>query len=167
MIRDTAKHVERHAAAIALAMIAAACTPGGAGSLAGSGGTAPTTGKIVKVDVSLTLYPRMDTPAGSGLGYSPEITYVDVGDSVVFVNLDSFANTATFIPDAQTFPELSPLSTNATSRSGGIISQPWSSGALVQAGAQSQPILVDRPGVFLYGCFYHYDGGMRGEIVAE
>jgi len=154
------------AAAIGLTL-AAACTPGGSAPAAGSGGTVPTTGKIVTVDVSLTLYPRMDTSVGSGLGYSPESTHVNVGDSIVFVNLDSFANTATLILGAQSFPQLSPLSTSATTRSGGLLSQPWSTGALTQAGSTSQPILVDRAGVYLYGCFYHYDGGMRAAIIAQ
>jgi len=153
-------------ALVSAAMLATACTPGGTGGTA-SGGVLGSTGSVVRIDVSLTLYPAVQTPAGSALGYSPEITNVNVGDSIVFVNQDDFGNTATLIPGASTFPSLSPLTVSATSQSGNTLSQPWSSGALTQTGATSQPIAVDKAGVYLYGCFYHYDGRMRGEIVAQ
>lgn len=150
----------------AAALLATACTPGGAGS-SGSSGTVPTTGNVVRINVSLTLYPQTQTPAGTALGYSPEVTDVNVGDSIVFVNEDDFANTATLIPNDTTYPSDSPFGVSATSKSGAALSQPWSSGALTQAGSSSQSIAVDKPGTYIYGCFYHYEGGMRGEIVAQ
>jgi plastocyanin len=155
----------RQLALCSVVLLAAACTPGGAPSMGGSG--ALPSGNVVRIDVSLTLFPAVQTSAGSALGYSPEVTDVNVGDRIVFVNDDNFGNTATLIPGASTFPANSPLGASATSQSGATLSQPWSSGALTQAGATSQAIIVDRPGTYLYGCFFHYDGRMRGEIVAQ
>jgi len=159
--------MKRHHLLVALALAATACTPGGISGASSGGGSGPSGGQLVKIDVSLTLYPRVSTPGGSALGYNPEVANVNVGDRIEFVNGDSFANTATLIPNQTTFPVTSPLGASATSQSGATLSQPWSSGALTQSGSTSQAIAVDRPGVYLYGCFYHYDGGMRGEIVAQ
>ena len=152
---------------LAVALALSGCTFGGAGSSSVAGVGDATGGSLVRIDVSLTLYPRQTIPAGSALGYSPEVTDVRVGDRIVFVNDDSFGNTATSIPNATTFPTNSPLVASATSQSGATLSGSWSSGALTQSGSTSQQIAVDRPGTYLYGCFYHYDGGMRGEIVAQ
>jgi plastocyanin len=157
--------VKKLLAPILLALVSA-CTPGGAG-LGGGGGTVPITGKIVTINVSLTLYSLTQTPAGPALGYSPEVTSVNVGDGIKFFNQDSFSNTATLIPNATTYPAASPFGFSATKQSGNALSRGWSSGALTQSGSTSQTIAVDQAGTFLYGCFFHYSGGMRGEIIAK
>jgi len=64
------------------------------------------------------------------------------------------------------FPAGSPYSTSAQTQSGNAISQNWSSGTL-PGGASSQTLLVDKAGTYLFGCFYHYGGPMRAEIVAH
>ena len=155
---------------IALAAVAwlTACTPGGAGLTGSGGGTIPVTGKTVTVNVSLVLYPLVQTPAGQALGYSPEVTDVNVGDGIVFVNQDNFPNTATLIPNATRYPAAKPWGISVTTQSQNrLLSKPWSSGALTAAGSRSQTIVVDQAGTYLYGCFYHYTGAMRGEIVAQ
>jgi plastocyanin len=141
----------------------ASCTPGGVlvpPSAAGTGAS------IVTVDVSLTQNPPpIPLPAGTGGGYKPALVNVRVGDSVVFVNTDSFAHTATSIAGAS-FPASSPFTAAALTSSGSQLTHSWSSGSLAP-GARSHPILVDAPGTYFFGCFYHYGAPMRGEIVAQ
>lgn len=141
-----------------------ACTPGGVTPL-GSAGVTPQ--RVVSVNINLATYGLVELPAGSALGYSPETTNVRVGDGVRFVNTDNTQHTASFVPGTA-FPSSSPLQFAATSPSAdtGISSLDWSSGTLAP-GTPSQIFVVDKPGVYLYGCFYHYSGGMRGEIVAQ
>ncbi len=92
---------------------------------------------------------------------------MSVGSGVRFMNVDNTAHTASFV-GGTTFPSSSPLQFIATSPSQNttISSGNWSSGSM-QPGTASQVFLVDKPGVYLYGCFYHYAGTMRGEIVAQ
>ncbi len=118
------------------------------------------------IDVNLTLNPSSQTPAGTAGGYSPAVINVAVGTMLRFVNSDGFAHTATLIPGATTFPAGSPYSATAQTQSGSALSQTWSTGNLAP-GASSQTLLVDRAGTYLYGCFYHYGGPMRAEIVAR
>lgn len=151
--------------AMLLALFAAlpACTPGGTTPVQSGANVA----NVVTIDVSLSAYGAQQTPAGIALGFAPVVTNVSVGSGVRFVNVDNTAHTASMVPGS-TFPATSPLSFSATSPSSvNAVSSPgWSTGTL-QAGTTSQVFLVDRPGLYLYGCFYHYSGLMRGEIVAQ
>jgi plastocyanin len=152
-------------AGIALVALLSACTNGGV--LAGTGGGASNVTEITKIDVSLSAFPLESTPAGQALGFSPEVTDVSVGSGVQFVNVDNTSHTATAIPGAASFPAVSPFSISAMTASATTnLSSGWSSGTL-PAGASSQVFLVDQPGQYLYGCFFHYSGGMRGVIVAK
>ncbi len=153
----------RFAFLVALPLLAA-CTPGGV-TPAGGGGTTPT--NVVTIDVNLAVNPLVQTPAGAALGFAPETTTVPVGSGVRFTNTDNTTHTASSVAGS-TFPASSPLQFGATSPSADVTlsSGTWSSGAIA-AGTTSQVFLVDKPGVYLYGCFYHYSGKMRGEIVAQ
>jgi len=141
------------------ALLLGACTAGGVPtSSGGSGG--------VTIDVSLTQFAQTPTPYGTSLGYSPAVTTVSVGTQIHFVNVDSFAHTATEIPGATTFPNGSPFNAGALQQKGTTLSGGFSSGAL-QPNASSQSITADRPGTYLFGCFFHYGAGMRAAIVAQ
>jgi plastocyanin len=146
--------------AISVALVLGACTAGGIPtSSGGSGG--------VTIDVSLTQYGQPhQTPYGSSLGYSATVTTVSVGTQIHFVNVDSFAHTATAIPGATTFPDGSPFKGSALQQTGTTLSGGFSSGAL-QPNSSSQNITADQPGTYLFGCFFHYGAGMRAAIVAE
>ncbi|HVN70068.1 MAG TPA: plastocyanin/azurin family copper-binding protein [Candidatus Binatia bacterium] len=149
--------MRRFAACFALSL--AACTAGGIPtSSGGSGGTT--------IDISLTLYAPTPTPYGTSGGYSPPVTTVPVGSQIHFVNTDSFAHTATLIPNATKFPSGSPFGDSALQQHGNSLSGGFSSGAL-QPNASSQTIAVDRPGTYLFGCFFHYGAPMRAAIVAQ
>jgi len=154
----------------ALAFLAA-CTPGGIQPSTTSGGSAgvPLTGTVIHVDVNLTLHPSPPLPlppTGIGGGFSPDAITVNVGDQIIFTNSDSFPHTATFIGMQAAFPANSPFAIAALTRSGSALSQSWSSGQLNSTNS-SQPIVVNAPGTYLYGCFFHFNGGMRGTIVAQ
>ena len=144
------------------ALIAGACTPGGIPATSGGGAPVST---VTKIDVSIAAFGQQSTPAGPALGYSPLVATLAVGSGVQFVNVDNTSHTASSI-SGSTFPATSPLSFTATSAFGGVLSSGWSTGTL-QAGSSSSVILVDRPGTYLYGCFFHYSGTMRGSIVAQ
>ena len=143
-----------------VALVLGACTAGGIPtSSGGSGG--------VTIDVSLSQFGQpTQTPYGTSLGYRPAITTVAVGTQLHFVNVDTFAHTATVIFGATSFPAGSPFNAGALTQSGSTLSGKWSSGA-IQPNASSQTITADRPGTYLYGCFFHYGGGMRAAIVAQ
>ena len=139
--------------------ILAACTNGGVPtSSGGSGG--------VTIDVNLTLSVPTKTQYGESGGFKPAITTVAVGSQIRFVNTDSFAHTATIIPNAQTFPSGSPFNVSAVTQHGTTLSGGFTSGAL-QAGSSSQTITADRPGTYLFGCFFHYGAPMRAAIIAQ
>jgi plastocyanin len=146
--------------AVTSALLLAACTAGGIPtSSGGSGG--------VTIDVSLTQYQPVPTPyGGTSRGYSPAITTVSVGTQIHFVNVDSFAHTATALFGDTTFPAASPFGDGALNQTGTTISSNWTSGAL-QANGSSQTITADRAGTYLFGCFFHYGAGMRAAIVAQ
>lgn len=141
-----------------------ACTPNGLGvaSSGGGGGSGPT----IMIDVNLTLNQPVQTPYGQSGGMKPPVTMVKVGDTVIFNNSDGFAHTATSIPGATKFPAGSPFNQGATKQSGTTLSGGWSSGAM-QAGSSSQKVAVDKPGTYLFGCYFHYGAPMRGAIVAQ
>ena len=149
--------IRRYAGALALTL--AACTAGGIPtSSGGSGGTT--------IDISLTLYAPTQTPYGQSGGYSPPVTTVSVGSQIHFVNTDSFAHTATLIPNATQFPSGSPFGDSALQQHGSSLSGGFSSGAL-QPNASSQTIAADQPGTYLFGCFFHYGAPMRAAIVVQ
>ena len=150
----------------ALALLAVvfltACTAGG---VSGSTGGGVSVMQVTKINVSLAAFPLSTTPAGGALGFSPAVTTIAVGTGVQFVNVDNTSHTATSF-SGTTFPGPSPLGISATTASGTSVSGGFSSGTM-QAGQSSQIFLVDRAGTYLYGCFFHYSGNMRGMIVAQ
>ena len=120
----------------------------------------------VIVTLSLDRFSKVThLDAGDSVGISPAAVHVHVGDTIVFVNGDQTAHhTATGLPSAR-FSE--PRWTQAAlTQSGAIGAQGWSSGELAP-GARSAPIAASTAGTYLYGCFFHYSAGMRGEIVVE
>ena len=141
------------------ALVLAACTAGGVPSSSGAGGG-------VTIDVSLTQFSQSPTQYGPSLGYSPAVTTVSVGTQVHFVNVDTFAHTATAITGATTFPSGFSFGASALQQKGTTLSGNWTSGAL-QPNQSSQTITADKAGTYLYGCFFHYAGGMRAAIVAQ
>jgi len=169
-------------AAVAVLLALAACTPGGiqAGSGVTGGSTVPLTGKVVTIAVNLTNNPPPQFPPPPTIGvvggYAPAIVNVNVGDQVAFTNTDSFRHTATFIganlaayPSAQdAAAPTGPLNQGmaAGGESGATVSQYWTSGTL-NAGDSSQKIVIDKAGMYFFGCAYHYPSGMRGEIIAQ
>lgn len=138
----------RSAAAL---LVLASCTPGASGMPGAAGAAAQT------IDVNLTLHKD---------GYAPDVIDAPVGTTLRFSNSDGFPHTATLIPGATSFPAGSPFGASAQVQSGTRISQPWSTGSMA-AGAGSQSIVLDAPGTYLYGCFYHYGAPMRGTIVVH
>lgn len=136
-----------------------ACTNGGIATSSGASGG-------VAIDINLTLSQPTKTPYGESGGYTPPITTIAVGSQIHFTNTDSFAHTATEIPNAQQFPSGSPFNIQAIKQYGTNLSGGFSSGAL-QAGSSSQSLTVDRPGTYLFGCFFHYGAPMRAAIVAQ
>jgi plastocyanin len=119
---------------------------------------AATTGLVasVVIDVNLTVFPA---------GYNPPAVTVAVGTLIQFTNTDSFAHTATAIAGAA-FPTGSPFDSSAVSAAGSALSSAWGSGTL-PAGGSSQVFVADRPGTYLYGCFFHYSHPMRGQIIVR
>ena len=136
------------------------CTPGAPPAGAGSAAAATTT-----IDVSLTSSSTAATAYGSAGGFAPVVTTVALGSSVRFVNVDSFSHTSTSLTSA-TFPAASPFGSSALNLSGSTLSGGWTSGTL-GAGTASQPLLADKAGTYLYGCFFHYSAPMRGAIVVK
>ncbi len=118
------------------------------------------------VSLSLTRYSAVGhTPAGDVVGVSPAVLHVHVGDRVVFKNDDTRAHTATGLSGA-TFVD-DPMWTDASLRASTTIGDaPWSTGE-IHPGAASQALTAKSPGTYLYGCFFDYSAGMRGEIVVE
>jgi plastocyanin len=138
----------------------AGCTNG-----APPAGTASAAAAGTTIDVTLTSAPAAATAYGGGGGFAPLVTTVALGTTVRFVNVDSFAHTATSL-DGTSFPSASPFSGSAQSTSGNTLSGGWSSGTL-GAGTTSQVLLADKRGTYLYGCFFHYGAPMRGAIVVQ
>lgn len=119
------------------------------------------------VHLSIDRYSKIThISAGDSVGLAPALLTVHVGDSIIFENDDPVAHhTATGLGAATRFGE--PRWTQAVLKPfGDIGAQPWSSGDLAP-GARSAPITATTPGTFLYGCFFHYSAGMRGEIIVE
>ncbi len=105
---------------------------------------------------------------GQSAGYAPAQLSVPVGTQIRFVNTDSFAHTASAVAGT-TFPASSPLTAQRahTVRERHVDRRrTWSSGNLA-AGASSPVFVADRPGTYLFGCFYHYGAPMRAAIVVH
>ena len=149
--------------AAAVVATVSGCTAGGIMQTGASGASVTS---VTTIRVSIAAFGQQPTPGGTGLGFSPEVATVPVGSGVQFLNVDNTSHTATSIPGATTFPATSPFTFTATIQSGTALSSGFSSGTL-QAGASSPVFLVDKSGTYLYGCFFHYSGTMRGEIVAQ
>ncbi len=94
------------------------------------------------------------------------VATIHVGDSVVFVNEDQKSHhTATGLTGAARFSE--PRWSDAMLKPNGSIGPgAWSTGDLAP-GARSAPIQATAAGTFLYGCFFDYSAGMRGQIIVE
>jgi len=119
------------------------------------------------VSLSLTKYGTVQNiDAGSSAGVRPGILKVHVGDRVVFVNDDTDHHTATALVGAGSFID-DPRWTEAALHATGEIGPGfWSTGDLAP-GQKSAPLVAKQAGTYLYGCFFDYGAGMRGEIVVE
>lgn len=156
---------------LALASGLASCTPNGLGASAGGGEGGGTTHVIA---INLTLSNPASSAYGQTGGFTPAVIMVNVGDTIVFKNTDSFPHTSNSIPVTLTtnetqFPAKYPFNlsgTNPLQASGNSLSGAWASGE-IQAGATSQNIVVDKAGTYLYGCALHYGAPMRAAIVAK
>jgi len=138
-------------------------------TLAASGTGAPARAVVAPVTVTLDLGRSakvVHLDAGDAAGVSPARVVVRVGQSVVFLNNDSRHHTATSLGDVQVFPESPRWTENALRASGSIGAGTWSTGDLAP-GARSSPIEATKPGTYLFGCFFDYSAGMRGEIIVE
>lgn len=119
------------------------------------------------VTLSLTRYAKVgQLDAGPYAGVSPGRVVIHVGDSIVFANADTRHHTATGLVDETAFPDNPRWTDNALQEGGKIGAGTWSTGDLAP-GAHSSPIIATKPGTYLYGCFFDYSAGMRGEIVVQ
>lgn len=142
------------------------CTAGASGSGSASS-TLATTAQTTTIAISLTASVVTSTPYGMSGGFMPAVTTVQHGTYIRFVNKDSFAHTSTSIgATATTFPAAEPFTSAALNQSGTTISGGWTTGALAP-GNSSQPLLADKPGTYLYGCFFHYGAPMRAAIIVQ
>jgi len=122
---------------------------------------------VVQITLSLDRYTKVaHIAAGDSVGVSPSVVTVHVGDAIEFINADASAHhTATGLPGATRFSE--PRWTAASLKpTGSLAPTAWSTGDLAP-GAKSAPMVASTPGTFLYGCFFHYSAGMRGEIIVQ
>jgi plastocyanin len=119
------------------------------------------------VTLDLTRYSKVaHLGAGDYAGVSPGRIVVHVGQSIVFVNSDSRHHTATSLGETSEFPQDPHWTDSVLHGSGSIGAGAWSSGDIAP-GTRSAPITATKAGTYLYGCFYDYSAGMRGEIVVE
>lgn len=130
-------------------------------------GTASAADGIVTVNLSLTKYSAVEKiDAGSMAGVRPAVVHVRVGDRVVFVNDDTDHHTATALVNAVSFVDDPRWTDDALHASGEIGPRFWSTGDLAP-GQKSAALLARKAGTYLFGCFFDYGAGMRGEIVVE
>ncbi len=145
--------------ALGAALLAFACALWAAGL--------PAQAQTVTVSLSLAKYDTIKhSQAGDFVGVSPGVVHVHVGDQIVFVNDDVKMHTVTSLPETSTFPDDPHWTDDVLRPSGAIGAGAWSTGEL-KPGTSSKPIAVKNPGKYLYGCFYDYSAGMRGEIVVD
>lgn len=130
------------------------------------GGT-PASADTTTVSLSLTKYTEIGKiDAGSTVGVRPRVVHLHVGDHVVFVNDDTDHHTATALVHAVTFVDDPRWTDDALHESGDIGSGFWTTGDLAP-GQKSAPLVAKKTGTYLFGCFFDYGAGMRGEIVVE
>ncbi|HKW45515.1 MAG TPA: hypothetical protein VJN22_07645 [Candidatus Eremiobacteraceae bacterium] len=130
-------------------------------------GVSPVKAQTVIVSLSLAKYDSIKHgQAGDFVGVSPGVVHVHVGDQLVFTNDDVKVHTVTALPDDAAFPEDPHWTDDVIRPFGAIGTGPWSTGE-IKPGASSKPIAVKKAGKYLYGCFYDYSAGMRGEIIVE
>lgn len=123
--------------------------------------------QTVTITLNLARFSKLgQIDAGQYVGVSAGRVVVHVGDAIVFANTDTRHHTATGIGELSAFPDNPRWTDSALQASGKIGPDPWSTGDLAP-GAHSAPIVATKPGTFLYGCFYDYSAGMRGEIVVQ
>jgi plastocyanin len=152
------------ALAIALVLVCTGCTAGGVNPASGAGASVSS---VTTIDVSIAAFALESTPLGDARGFSPEVTNVSVGSGVRFLNVDNTEHTATSIPGTTVFPAASPFGVSALQPTANVgIAGSWGAGAL-EPGQMSQVFVVSQPGTYIYGCFFHYSGGMRGVIIAQ
>jgi plastocyanin len=119
------------------------------------------------VTLDLTRYSGVaHLDAGAYAGVSPGRVVLHVGQTIVFVNSDARHHTATSLGEVSEFPQNPHWTDSALKASGAIGSGAWTTGDIAP-GARSSPIAASKAGTYLYGCFYDYSAGMRGEIVVE
>jgi|HubBroStandDraft_4_1064222.scaffolds.fasta_scaffold961775_1 plastocyanin len=119
------------------------------------------------VSLSLTKYGTVQTvDAGTMVGVRPAVVRIRVGDSVVFVNDDTDHHTATSLVGAVSFVDDPRWTDDALHATGDLGSGFWSTGDLAP-GQRSGAFVAKKAGTYLFGCFYDYGAGMRGEIVVE
>ncbi len=124
-------------------------------------------GDLKIVSLSLSKYTAVHTlDAGSAVGVKPDVVHVHVGDRIVFVNDDGDHHTATALVDAVSFVDDPRWTDDALRPAGQIGAGFWSTGDLAP-GQRSAPLLAAKAGTYLFGCFFDYGAGMRGEIVVE
>jgi plastocyanin len=115
--------------------------------------------------MSLTKYTTVETiDAGKVVGVHPAVVHVHVGDRIVFANDDSDHHTATSLLGAASFVADPRWTDDALHQTGSIGPGFWSTGDL-SPGARSAPLIAQKAGTYLYGCFFDYGAGLRGEIV--
>ncbi len=119
------------------------------------------------VTLDLTRYSKVgQLDAGAYAGVAPGRLVLHVGQSVVFVNSDTRHHTATSLGEGDAFPQTPRWTDSALHAAGTIGGGAWTTGDLAP-GARSGPIVASKAGTYLYGCFFDYSAGMRGEIVVE
>ena len=130
-----------------------------------SAGPARSAAAPVTITLDLGRYSKVGhLDAGAYAGVSPGRIVVRVGETVVFINSDTRHHTATSLGDEAVFPQSPHWTDSALTASGTIGGGAWSTGDLAP-GARSGPIAASRAGTYLYGCFFDYSAGMRGEII--
>ena len=124
-------------------------------------------GNPLVVSLSLSKYTAVHSiDGGSAVGVKPDVLHAHVGDRIVFVNDDGDHHTATALLGAASFVDDPRWTDDALHATGEIGPGFWSTGDLAP-GQRSAPLIVKKPGTYLYGCFFDYGAGMRGEIVVE
>ena len=163
------------AAAAAVAMVAAlaGCGGGGGGGGYHGGGGGGGGGAANTVDMSLGITQTNDATYGLILGYNTS------GATAAVVNLTSpttvqFKNTDAGTPHTAsnlgswngTWP---PSYNNATglsaSASGTDISSGSFSTGMTNAGATSSSYNANTPGMYVIGCYYHYNSNMMRDVI--
>jgi plastocyanin len=107
---------------------------------------------------------KPDTPNGSG------VVNLTAAGTVQFYNVDDQPHTATFLGAYSgsypaTFTNPNPTT---SSPAGTVISTPNFSAGNINAGAVSAVYKTGGPGMFIFGCFYHYiSNGMRTVVIVS